>query len=56
MRAVGLTANPDNLHFNAKSLYEFGHRYFEVFEELRDENKAFVEKNFDNIRSDMETL
>ena len=54
--AVGLTANPDNLHFNAKSLYEFGHRYFEVFEELRDENKAFVEKNFDNIRSDMETL
>ena len=28
----GLTANPDNLHFNAKSLYAFGLRYFEVFE------------------------
>lgn len=28
----GLTSNPDNLHFNAKSLYEFGLRYFEEYE------------------------
>lgn len=28
----GLTPNPDNLHFNAKSLYEFGLRYFEEYE------------------------
>lgn len=30
--AEGLTSNPDNLHFNAASLYEFGLRYFETFE------------------------
>lgn len=32
--ATGLTANPDNLHFNAASLYEFGQRYFDAFEKL----------------------
>jgi len=31
----GLTPNPDNLHFNAKSLYEFGLRYFEEYENTR---------------------
>lgn len=29
--AEGLTANGDNLHFNAKSLLEFGVRYYKVF-------------------------
>lgn len=29
--AEGLTANPDQLHFNAQSLRAFGLRYFEVF-------------------------
>lgn len=29
--AEGLTSNPDNLHFNSASLYEFGLRYFDVF-------------------------
>ena len=42
--AEGLTANADQLHFNAKSLYEFGIRYFEQFEKMRDPNKVFVEK------------
>ena len=32
--ANGLTANADNLHFNTKSLKEFGKRYFEAFESL----------------------
>lgn len=32
--AKGLTSNPDNLHFNAQSLYDFGLRYFKVFEQL----------------------
>ncbi len=32
--AAGLTSNPDNLHFNAASLYEFGGRYFGEFEKL----------------------
>jgi len=56
--AEGLTPNEDQLHFNAPSLYEFGKRYFEVFESMRDPNKTFVEKcHPDNaIRSAMEAL
>lgn len=56
--AEGLSANPDNLHFNAKSLYEFGIRYFEVFETLRDPNKIFAEKPHpdDVLRTAMELL
>ncbi len=41
--AEGLTANPDSLHFNAASLYEFGLRYFAEFEKHRDPNKRFEE-------------
>lgn len=33
--AEGLTPNPDNLHFNARSLREFGERYFGKFEEMK---------------------
>lgn len=56
--AEGLGANPDNLHFNAKALYEFGHRYFDEFEKLRDPNKVFEEKpGVDSaIRTEMELL
>lgn len=32
--ADGLTSNEDFLHFNAASLYEFGHRYFEEYEKF----------------------
>ena len=32
--AEGLTSNPDNLHFNAESLYQFGLRYFEAYEKI----------------------
>lgn len=42
--AKGLTSNPDNVHFNSASLHEFGLRYFEVFETLRNPNKVFAEK------------
>ncbi len=54
--AEGLTSNPDNLHFNAKSLHEFGLRYFEAFEKTRDPNKIFAEKSEDGARSEMEAL
>ena len=56
--AKGLTSKPDQLHFNAKSLYEFGLRYFEVFESLRDPNKMFEEKPHPDaaLRSPMEFL
>ena len=55
--AKGLTANPDNLHFNAKSLFEFGLRYFEEFEKLR-EDKIYEElpSADDATRTQMELL
>ena len=54
--AKGLGANPDNLHFNAKSLYEFGIRYFEEFEKFdkKDESKLNLEN--DSKRSEIEAL
>lgn len=42
--AQGLAANPDNLHFSAKGLREFGVRYYEEFKKLEDKNKLFAEK------------
>jgi len=42
--AEGLSANPDNLHFNAPSLYEFGRRYYSVFRALENKDKVFEEK------------
>lgn len=56
--AKGLTANPDNLHFSAKALREFGVRYYEEFFKLEDKNKVFVEKATpDNaIRTELENL
>ena len=56
--AEGLGANPDNLHFSAAALREFGVRYYEEFRKLEDKNKVFTEKATpDNaIRSDIEHL
>lgn len=56
--ADGLTAKPDQLHFNSASLYEFGLRYFEEFEKHRDPNKIYPEKprEDDAIRTVMESL
>lgn len=42
--AEGLGANPDNLHFSAVALREFGARYYEEFLKLEDKNKVFAEK------------
>ena len=42
--AEGLTSNPDNLHFNAKSLREFGNRYYQEFKKLEKQDKVFPEK------------
>lgn len=56
--AEGLLANPDNLHFSAKALREFGLRYYNVFLQLEDKNKIFCEKcNVDDaVRTQMELL
>ncbi len=37
--AKGLGANPDNLHFSAKALREFGVRYYEKFIKLENRDK-----------------
>lgn len=56
--AEGLGANEDNLHFNAKSLREFGLRYYKVFMKLENKNKIFKEKSTTDseIRTGLELL
>ncbi len=55
--AQSLTANPDNLHFNAASLYEFGLRYFDAFEKLyKAAAPTQTDKTADLARSAMELL
>lgn len=56
--AEGLTSNPDNLHFNAQSLYDFGLRYFEAFEKLNNQTES-AGKSYpqeDLLRSELELL
>ena len=55
---VGLIPCADNLHFSSKSLYDFGLRYFEEFERLRNPDKIFCEKPVGDlaVRTDMEAL
>ena len=43
--AEGLGANPDNLHFSAGALREFGLRYYDEFLKLEDKNKVYTEKD-----------
>lgn len=56
--AEGLTSNPDNLHFCAKSLREFGLRYYQEFKKLENPDKVFPEKPEADaaIKSAMELL
>lgn len=41
--AEGLTSNPDNLHFNAESLREFGIRYYKEFCKIEPKDRVFRE-------------
>ena len=56
--AEGLGANPDNLHFSAAALREFGVRYYNEFLKLEDKSKIFEEKVTDDlaIRTNLEAL
>ncbi len=56
--AKGLASNADKLHFSTEALHGFGLRYFELFEQLRDENKIFIEKpsEDDLLRTELEQL
>lgn len=53
--AEGLTSNPDNLHFNAASLYQFGLRYFEAYEKITD-GKVLAKTGTTAERSALEQL
>ena len=56
--ADGLSGNPDNMHFSAKGLREFGVRYFNEFLKLENKDKVFREKSSCDyaIRTDIEDL
>ena len=56
--AKGLSANPDNLHFSAQALREFGLRYYDEFLKIEDKNKVFEEKSTPDqaIKNDIERL
>ena len=56
--AEGLTSNPDNLHFDYKSLDEFGRRYYEAFKKIELKDLDFDDKCKlnDTNRTKMELL
>lgn len=56
--ADGLTANPEQVHFNAPSLRIFGRRYYQVFAGLENKEKRFPEKPREDgaVRTEMELL
>lgn len=54
--AKGLTANPDLLHFNADSLYEFGLRYFREFEKMEKPTLPIEGSANENRLTEMERL
>lgn len=56
--AKGLGANPDNLHFSAPALREFGVRYYNEFLKLEDKNRVFKDKEyrFESLKTGLEHL
>lgn len=54
--ANGLTSNPDNLHFNAVSLREFGQRYFNEFVDMNTVILPETEDVFEVKLTEMEKL
>lgn len=56
--ADGLGANPDNLHFNAAALKEFGIRYFNAYQKFESYNLNYYNKpnEKDDNRTKMELL
>lgn len=43
--ATGLSGNPDNMHFSAAGLREFGLRYYDEFRRLERTDKVFEDRN-----------
>ncbi|MBO5274084.1 MAG: sialate O-acetylesterase [Clostridia bacterium] len=53
--AEGLTSNDDRLHFNSKSLYEFGLRYLTVYEKMAGDI-TLSGLNEKEVRGELESL
>lgn len=53
--ATGLGANPDQLHFSAAALYEFGQRYFDAYEAMPRHVLSSAPES-DTIRTEIEKL
>ncbi len=53
-----LPCNPDNLHFSAKGLYEFGLRYYDAFLTVEDKDRVFPDMPDMDLanRTEMEKL
>ena len=54
--AEGLASNPDNLHFSAAALREFGLRYYEAFAALNSRVTDTAQKEDGSMKSSMELL
>ena len=55
--AEGLGANPDNLHFSAPALREFGLRYYAEFGKYEDQNRVYTQTlQQDKPQNDIELL
>ena len=56
--AKGLDGRPDNLHFNARALREFGLRYYEAFAALEKKDRIFIDKprEDDALRTALDSL
>ena len=54
--ANSLTSNPDNLHFSAAALKEFGVRYYKAYETLKKSDNAHSPKTETNERTSLELL
>ncbi len=52
----GLTSNPDNLHFNSKSLREFGLRYYYEFQKIENADRTFTEIEYEDVKCEIEDL
>ncbi len=56
--ASGLKGKPDNLHFSAEGLREFGLRYYQVFRTLEKKDRVFADKprEDDALRTELDGM
>ena len=54
--AIGLPSNPDNLHFSAAALKEFGVRYYTAYQTLEKQDEADTNSGISTERTALEQL